>query len=470
MLQSGASAAPAWSTATWPATTSINRILYSSAANTVSEITTAANGVLLTDVTGVPSIGTTLPSTVQTNITALGVVATGTWNATAITVPHGGTGNTTFTAFSVICAGTTATGTFQNVSGVGLLGQFLMSNGAGALPSWANVSGSGTVNSGNANEIAYYAAGGTTVSGLTTANGGVLVTSNTGQPSILVGSGTTGTILQATSGAAPAWSTATYPATTTINQLLYSSSANVIAGVTSANSGAVVTTSAGVPTIIAAGTTGQVLQASTAGTPAWSTPTYPTTSGTARKILVSDATNNVYSTETWAVPGSANNTLVSNGTNWIALATNPVIQQVRTISGSVATGSTTLPIDNTIPQSGEGDQYLTLAITPKNTANVLKIDISMFFARATTAGNTAVALFQDSTANALAAGMFNSAISIASECGFTYYMAAGTTSATTFKVRAGNGLGNTTTFNGNAGSAFMGGVLASTIIITEYAL
>jgi UDP-N-acetylmuramyl pentapeptide phosphotransferase/UDP-N-acetylglucosamine-1-phosphate transferase len=31
-------------------------------------------------------------------------------------------------------------------------------------------------------------------------------------------------------------------------------------------------------------------------------------------------------------------------------------------------------------------------------------------------------------------------------------------------------LGNTTTFNGNAGSAFMGGVLASTIIITEYAL
>src|SRR5208283_5841366 len=47
-----------------------------------------------------------------------------------------------------------------------------------------------------------------------------------------------------------------------------------------------------------------------------STPTYPSASGTARKILVSDATNNVYSTETWAVPGTAGNTLISDGTNW----------------------------------------------------------------------------------------------------------------------------------------------------------
>lgn len=51
-------------------------------------------------------------------------------------VAGGGTGNTTFTAYSVICAGTTATGVFQNVSGVGTSGQFLTSNGAGALPTW----------------------------------------------------------------------------------------------------------------------------------------------------------------------------------------------------------------------------------------------------------------------------------------------------------------------------------------------
>jgi len=53
-------------------------------------------------------------------------------------VAGGGTGNTTFTAYSVICAGTTATGIFQNVSGVGSSGQVLTSNGASALPTWQN--------------------------------------------------------------------------------------------------------------------------------------------------------------------------------------------------------------------------------------------------------------------------------------------------------------------------------------------
>jgi len=60
MLQSGASSAPSWSTATYPAITNINRILYSSAANTVGQITTALNGVLVTDGLGVPSIGNTV--------------------------------------------------------------------------------------------------------------------------------------------------------------------------------------------------------------------------------------------------------------------------------------------------------------------------------------------------------------------------------------------------------------------------
>lgn len=45
-------------------------------------------------------------------------------------------------------------------------------------------SGGGTVNSGSANQLAYYASNGTAVSGLTTANDGVLVTSALGVPSI----------------------------------------------------------------------------------------------------------------------------------------------------------------------------------------------------------------------------------------------------------------------------------------------
>ncbi len=54
MLQSGATAAPAWSTAIWPATTTINRILYSSANNTVNELATSNKSVLTTGATGIP--------------------------------------------------------------------------------------------------------------------------------------------------------------------------------------------------------------------------------------------------------------------------------------------------------------------------------------------------------------------------------------------------------------------------------
>lgn len=141
ILRSGSNAAPSWSTATYPDTTTANNLLYSSATNVVASLATANNGVLITSGAGVPSISSTLPAAVQGNITATGALASGSLAAgfTPVTVPLGGTGNTTFTAYSVICAGTTATGTFQNVSGVGTAGQVLTSNGAAALPTWQAV-------------------------------------------------------------------------------------------------------------------------------------------------------------------------------------------------------------------------------------------------------------------------------------------------------------------------------------------
>ena len=66
----------------------------------------------------------------------------------------------------------------------GTSGFFLKTLGAGANPLWAVSPGSGTVNSGSINQLAWYAANGTAVSGLTTGNNGVLVTSGGGVPSI----------------------------------------------------------------------------------------------------------------------------------------------------------------------------------------------------------------------------------------------------------------------------------------------
>lgn len=82
-----------------------------------------------------------------------------------VSVTNGGTGDSSLTAYAVLCGGTTPTGPLQQVSGVGLTGQALVSNGASLLPTWQNVSGSGTVNTGTAGQIAYYAATGTTISG-----------------------------------------------------------------------------------------------------------------------------------------------------------------------------------------------------------------------------------------------------------------------------------------------------------------
>ena len=61
VLQSGgASANPAYSTAKYPATTSVNQVLYSSSANVIGGITTANNSLLITNGSGVPAWGTVL--------------------------------------------------------------------------------------------------------------------------------------------------------------------------------------------------------------------------------------------------------------------------------------------------------------------------------------------------------------------------------------------------------------------------
>lgn len=87
---------------------------------------------------------------------------------------------------------------------------------------WATPAGSGTVNSGTANQLAYYATTGTAVSGLTSANNGILVTNGSGVPSIgnTVGAGltmpsitfnsTTGIIGTTTNDAAAAGSVGEY--------------------------------------------------------------------------------------------------------------------------------------------------------------------------------------------------------------------------------------------------------------------
>jgi len=144
-----------------------------------------------------------------------------------------------------------------------------------------------------------------------------------------------------------------------------------------------------------------------------------------------------------------------------------LVQVVNTQTGAVATGTTVIPYDDTIPQNTEGDEYMTLAITPTSASNTLEFDI-VVQASFSGGGRQIAALFQDSTADSIAVGAMrvDSSAEIVT-ISFKHEMTAGTTSATTFKVRSGNGNSGTTTFNGASGARRFGGVCASSITIRE---
>jgi hypothetical protein len=147
-----------------------------------------------------------------------------------------------------------------------------------------------------------------------------------------------------------------------------------------------------------------------------------------------------------------------------------LVQTVYVQNGNVNTGTTQFPIDDSIPQNTEGDEYGTLAITPTHASNKLVIETAWH--GATSSGDNVIfgALFQDTTANALATGWGSTEGSAnqLTHIPITHEMVAGTTSETTFKVRAGTASAGTTTFNGASAGRFMGGTLASFIRITEH--
>jgi hypothetical protein len=147
--------------------------------------------------------------------------------------------------------------------------------------------------------------------------------------------------------------------------------------------------------------------------------------------------------------------------------TGDVVQVQRTQTGAAATGTTQIPNDNTTPQNTEGDQYMSLAITPTSVINLLSHDIRAHGAHSAA---TAIigALFQDSTVNALASSKnANGNVNVLAQVSIGYVMPAGTTAATTFKFRMGAGAAGTTTFNGESGAGVFNATLASYMNITE---
>lgn len=147
--------------------------------------------------------------------------------------------------------------------------------------------------------------------------------------------------------------------------------------------------------------------------------------------------------------------------------TGDMVQRVYNATGEVATGTTAVPDDDTIPQITEGDEYMTQAITPTSTVNLLAVRHVGTYANSISNAIHA-ALFQDATSNALAAqrGVVDTA-GFSRTLTIDHTMVSGTTSATTFRIRVGNSGSGTLTFNGTAGARRYGGVMNACLSVEE---
>lgn len=174
--------------------------------------------------------------------------------------------------------------------------------------------------------------------------------------------------------------------------------------------------------------------------------------------------------------GNAGQVLKSNGAGALPTFQNQtsgdIIQYQRTMVTTLVTCSTQLPFDDTIPQSNEGDEVMTVTITPTSATNTLIIRANASGNLSNTTNNLpGMALFQDSGANALAAVSMgsptsSSSVNASSNGTLFYSKTAGTTSATTFKIRCGCN-GGSIYINGSNASRQYGGVWTAYIEVTE---
>lgn len=224
----------------------------------------------------------------------------------------------------------------------GTSGLPLLSAGTGADPAYGILS---------------LSAGGTNAN-LTASNGGLFYSTGTAG-AILAGTATAGQIPRSGASGAPSWSTATYPATIGINQILFGSAANVIGAVTAGNSGVLITSSGGVPSISSTLPSGLTLPSATLTAPALGTPASGVlTNATGLPIATGVSGLGTGIATFLATPSSAN--LVAaltdeTGTGAAVFANTPTL--VTPVLG-VATGTSL-----TLPIGGVGTPSLKLGAT-----------------------------------------------------------------------------------------------------------
>jgi hypothetical protein len=149
-----------------------------------------------------------------------------------------------------------------------------------------------------------------------------------------------------------------------------------------------------------------------------------------------------------------------------AVASDSLIQVVNASYGAPQSATTQVPLDGTIPSSSEGDEVMSLNITPTSASNNLRIDVVVNVS-ANAATTMTVGILRDgdpawrtSVPQILPASyeMYN--------VSFSYFTNAVSTATVAWKVRMGPSSAGSVVLNGNP-SPLYAGTVASSITISE---
>lgn len=269
---------------------------------------------------------------------------------------------------------------FVSLSTTGVLEQLTGNSGGAISPSNNNINTLGT------GSITIAGAGSTLTTQLTgLTNHAVLVGAGTATITNVGPTATSGQVLQSLGAAAdPAFSTATYPSTTTINQILYSSSTNTVTGLATANQGVLTTGTTGIPVITSIATNGQLIIGSTVGAPAAAT----LTAGTG--ISITNGSNSI----SIAINGSVVGETIT-GDNLSALSPTAGNWNIFGLSGSKTSGTGSTLTIKSPPFSQVGasatsalnsGEFVTAAVTRTLPVSAGLADGDLFIYVCTTAG------------------------------------------------------------------------------------
>lgn len=147
-----------------------------------------------------------------------------------------------------------------------------------------------------------------------------------------------------------------------------------------------------------------------------------------------------------------------------------VIQEVVYLDATQLNVTGTIPFDDTIPQITEASQILSTTYTPALTGSTLEIEVlAQLYTSSGTTQNVGFAVFNGG-ANAIAAQstpIANGGTGLGGPFCLRGKMTTTSTSPLTISVRAGSQISGTLSLNGIGSGRFFGGVMQSSIRITE---